>query len=107
MKPNPTSVLRLMFIVGAVVDGVIAITWFLIASGTSMPNILNGYTGTGPDYQLAMYIAAMFMTGWTVLLIWGALRPAERRGLLIITASLLTISVVVELMFFGDTSTLR
>ena len=91
-----------MFLVGAAVDGVIAVTWFLIASGREIPNVLNGYTGSGPDYQLAMYMAAMFMTGWTFLLVWGAIKPVERRDLLVITALLLLLSVIVELVFYGD-----
>lgn len=102
MKTHSTSMLRIMFILGAVVDGAIAISWFLIASGTSIPNILNGYAGTGPDYQLAMYVSAMFMTGWTVLLAWGAIKPVERRGLLLITSVMLLLSVGIELVFYGD-----
>lgn len=102
MKLGQASTLKLMFIVGALVDGMIAVTWFLIASGTQIPNILNGHTGNGPDYQLAMYVAAMFMTGWTVLLIWGAMKPVERRDLLPITSTLLLLSVIIELAFYGD-----
>ena len=94
--------LRLMFILGAIVDGAIAVSWFLIASGTRIPNILNGYTGAGSDYQLAMYVGAMFMTGWTILLAWGAIKPVERRDLLLITAALLFLSVIIELVFYGD-----
>lgn len=102
MKIGSASILKLMFIVGAVVDGTIAVTWFLIASGVKIPNILNGYTGAGPDYQLAMCVAAMFMTGWTILLVWGAIKPVERRDLLLITSALLFLSVIVELVFYGD-----
>jgi hypothetical protein len=102
MKITSTTMLRIMFILAAVVDGTIAVTWFLIASGSRIPNILNGYTGTGPDYELAMYVAAMFMAGWTILLAWGAIKPIERRGLLLITSVLLVLSVVTELVFFGD-----
>jgi hypothetical protein len=91
-----------MFIFGAVVDGAIAVSWFLIACGSRMPNILNGYIGTGSDYQLAMYVGAMFMAGWTILLAWGAIKPIERRGLLLITSVLLFLSVIVELVFFSD-----
>jgi hypothetical protein len=100
MKIRSTPMLRLMFILGAVVDGVIAVSWFLIAAGARIPNILNGYTGTGSDYQLAMYVAAMFMAGWTILLAWGAIKPVERRGLLLITSVLLTLSVIAEIVFF-------
>ena len=100
MKAN--SMLKFMFIVGAVVDGAIAVSWFLIASGWKIPNILNGYIGTGSDYQLAMYSGAMFMAGWTVLLAWGALKPIERRGLLLITSGFLLLSVIIEFMFFSN-----
>ena len=100
MKAN--SMLKFMFIIGAVVDGGIAISWFLIASGWEMPNILNGYIGTGPDYQLAMYGSAMFMAGWTVLLAWGALKPIERRELLLITSVFLLLSVIIEIVFFSN-----
>lgn len=96
------SILKLMFIVGAVVDGAIAASWFLIASGWEIPNILNGYIGTGSDYQLAMYGGAMFMMGWAVLLAWGALKPIERRGLLLITSGFLLLSVIIEFIFFSN-----
>ena len=43
MKPDSNSMLKFAFILGAVVDGAIAVSWFLIASGVSIPNILNGY----------------------------------------------------------------
>ena len=42
------------------------------------------------------------MTGWTILLAWGAIKPVERRGLLLITSTLLFLSVIVELVFYGD-----
>ena len=85
---------------GAVIDGAISASWFMIAGGWKIPNILNGYTGSGPDYRLAMYVAAMFMAGWAVLLTWGALKPYERRGLLLITAGFLLLSVIAEFAFY-------
>jgi len=100
MKSN--SILKFMFVLGAVVDGGIAVSWFLIASGWKIPNILNGYIGSGPDYQLAMYGGAMFMAGWAVLLAWGALKPIERRELLLITSGFLLLSVVIEFVFFSN-----
>lgn len=95
------TILKSMFILGAVIDGAIAASWFLIASGWGIPNVLNGFTGSGPDYQLAMYVGAMFMAGWAVVLAWGALKPIERRGLLLITAGFLLLSVIIELIFFS------
>jgi len=102
MRLNPNSMLKFMFIFGTVLDGAIAISWFLIASGLKIPNILNGYMGSGEDYQLAMYYGAMFMAGWTILLAWGAIKPIERRGLLLITSGFLFLSVIVELVYFGN-----
>ena len=102
MKFDSNLMLKRAFILGAVIDGAIAVSWFLIASGTSLPNILNGYVGTGPDYQLAMYGSAMFMAGWAVLLAWGAKNPTERRGLLLITSIFLVLSVIVEIVFLNN-----
>jgi hypothetical protein len=100
MKAN--SMLKSIFIFGAVVDGAIAVSWFLIASGWEIPNIINGYIGKGSDYQLAMYSGAMFMAGWAVLLAWGALKPTERRELLLITSGFLLLSIIIEFIFFSN-----
>lgn len=94
--------LKLLFQLGALIDAAIAISWFMIAAGFDLPNILNGYVGTGESYRLAMFIAAMFMTAWTVILIWGSLKADERKGLLLITAFFLFTSVIVEWIFFSD-----
>ena len=102
MRISSNQLLKLMFIIGAIIDGAVAISWFLIASGLRIPNILNGHVGTGLDYQLAMFVAAMFMAGWTALLAWGAVKPIDRRGLLLITSVSLFLSVIVELVFFRD-----
>ena len=61
MKAN--SMLKFMFIPGAIVDGTVALSWFLIASGWKIPNILKGYIGTGSDYQLAMYGGVVCIVG--------------------------------------------
>ena len=99
MKAN--VILKSMFILGAVIDGAISVSWFLIAAGWSIPNILNGYIGTGTDYHLAMYVGAMFMAAWTVLLAWGSHKPVERRGLLLITSGFLLLSVFIELIIYS------
>lgn len=99
-KMKADSIIKNMFILGALIDGAISASWFLIAAGWEIPNILNGYIGIGYDYRLAMYVAAMFMAGWAVLLAWGALKPVERRGLLLITAGFLFLSVIAELIFY-------
>ena len=75
MKISSNQVLKLMFIIGAIVDGAIAISWFLIASSLRIPNILNGHVGV---------------------------KPIDRRGLLLITSVGLFLSVIVELVLFRD-----
>ncbi len=42
------------------------------------------------------------MAGWAVLLAWGALRPTERKDLLLITSGFLVISVIIEFVFFSN-----
>ena len=44
----------------------------------------------------------MFMAGWTVLLAWGALKPIETRGHLLITSVFLLLSVIIEFVFFSN-----
>ena len=99
MKAN--TILKFMFILGAVVDSAISASWLLIASGWDIPNILNGYIGAGAGYRLAMYVGAMFMASWAVLLAWGSHKPVERRGLLLIASGFLLLSVITELVFYS------
>ena len=99
---NAEKKLRLIFILGVIVDTCIALSWFLIAGGLEIPNIMTGYTGSGESYQMAMYIAGMFMTGWAVILAYGAFKPVERKGLLLITAAFLTLSVIIEALLYGQ-----
>jgi len=88
--------------IGTIADGIVAITWFMIATGSDIPNYMCGFNGSGPDYQYAMYIAALFMTGWTGILYWGWLKPNERKGLLLITAVLLLASIIIEVLFYQN-----
>jgi hypothetical protein len=43
-------------------------------------------TPVAPETRFSLYLAAAMMLGWTVLLGWGAMKPIERRGLLLLTA---------------------
>ena len=94
--------LKLSFIIGTIADFIVGINWFLISLGHNLPNLISSFRGTGTDYRFAMYIGTMFMFGWTVILYWGYLKPLERRGLLIITAVLLSISIIIEVLFYRD-----
>jgi hypothetical protein len=102
IRGNQLLLLKLSFIVGAIADLIVGINWLLISLGYSIPNLISSFKGAGTDYRFAMYIGTMFMFGWTVLLFWGYLKPLERRGLLIITAVLLSISITIELLFYRN-----
>jgi hypothetical protein len=100
MAGRGLGLLKLSFLIGAVADAVVAANWFLIASGAEIPNIMCGLLGTGTEYRFAMYIAALFMAGWAVILAWGWFKPFERKGLLLITAVLLLVSILLEVAFY-------
>lgn len=94
--------LRLSFVIGVIADFAVGINWLLIAIGYSVPNLVSSLSGVGADYRFAMYISAMFMFSWVAILAWGYLNPLERRGVLLICASMLSLSIVVELLFYQN-----
>jgi hypothetical protein len=100
MASRDIQLLKLSFLIGAVADALVALNWFLIASGAEIPNLLCGLVDSGVEYRFAMYIAALFMAGWTAILAWGWFKPSERKGLLLITAVLLLASIVLEVAFY-------
>ena len=100
MASRGLQLLKLSFLIGAIADGLVSMNWFLIASGAEIPNLMCGLVDTGVEYRFAMYIAALFMAGWAVILAWGWFSPFERKGLLLITAAMLLISIVLELSFY-------
>ena len=100
MSSRGLQLLKLSFLIGAIADSVVAANWILIATGAEVPNMMCGVLGTGEQYRFAMYIAALFMAGWAVILVWGWFRPFERKGLLLITAVLLLFSIILEVVFY-------
>ena len=100
-EPN-VVVLRTVFLIGAVLDAVIAVEWFLISLGlVDLPVHPSFFRGGGQDFQYVLSIAALFMTGWAFLLFWGSLRPIERRGLLLLTAVMLSIAILSDGIVFA------
>ena len=102
MKIKPVSLLKLSFIIGVIADAIVAINWFLISLGYSYANLISAFRGSGVDYEFAMFICSLFMFGWTAILFWGFLKPDERKGLLLITSSLLLVSIILELILFYE-----
>ena len=95
--------LKTAFLVGAVVDGVIAIEWSLISLGVvALPVHPSFFLGSGQDFQFILSISALFMMGWAFLLYWGSWRPIERRGILLLTAVMLFIATLSDGVVFGS-----
>lgn len=77
------TMLRISFLVGAITDGLAFITM-------AFPKIGSALFGAdskklGAEYRFAMGIGASLMAGWTGLLFWGAIKPIERRDILLLT----------------------
>ncbi|MFX0203304.1 MAG: hypothetical protein ACFFCW_44945, partial [Candidatus Hodarchaeota archaeon] len=79
---------RAIYGTGVVLDALFALEMTLITVfGESFAvYTLPEKTVSDLSYRYAMGIAATMMWGWTVLLIWGAQDPLERRGILFLTA---------------------
>ena len=77
------SLPRIAFVIGAVTDGLAIIPMLSSRAGAAL---FGGdpARATG-EYRYAMRIGASLMAGWTLLLLWGAANPFERRGLLLLT----------------------
>jgi hypothetical protein len=96
------AVLKTAFLIGAVADGLIAIEWFAISMGwIDLPLHPSFYQGDGQDFRYVVSIGALFMLGWALLLWWGSWRPVERRGLLLLTAVLLSAAILSDALLFG------
>ena len=97
---KPVTLLKSSFIIGAIADAIIAINWFMISLGMPVPSLITNTLGSGRDYQFAMFISALFMFGWTIILLWGWFNPEARKDLLIITSGMLLLSIILELLMF-------
>ena len=78
MASRGLQLLKLSFLIGTIADLVVAVNWFLIATGAEIPNMMCGLSGEGEEYRFAMYIAGLFMAGWATILAWGWFRPLEK-----------------------------
>jgi len=78
-----TRLARIAFLVGAVTDGLAV---FPMLSRRLAVTLFGGDPSNDrPEYRFAMRLGASLMAGWTVLLLWGGIRPIERRDLLLLT----------------------
>ena len=96
---NITSVkiLKLAFWIGAITDGLAAMimifpTLRIYIFGSDNVEIT-------PAYRYSLGMGAALMVGWTVLLLWGSIKPVERRGLLVITVFPVISGIVVAQIY--------
>lgn len=74
----------LAFRVGAVVDGIMAVAMVYMPLWARILK-LDDFSPS-LRYQVDLGVGAALMFGWTGLLLWGARKPVERRGVLLLTA---------------------
>jgi len=78
-----TLLVKIAFLVGAFTDGLALIPMLSRRAGAA---IFGGDPSKdSPAYRFAMGVGAALMAGWTVLLLWGAANPIERRDILLLT----------------------
>ena len=53
-------------------------------------------------WNRARLLISDVMAGWAVLLVWSALKPIEKSGLLPITSGFLLLSVIIEFVFISN-----
>ena len=77
------NLIRICFYLGAITDGLAFIVMLIPRIGTKLFG--GNISRNNHDYRFSMGIGSSLMIGWTILLIWGSLKPIERSELLIIT----------------------
>ncbi|MBX3082254.1 MAG: hypothetical protein KF716_11530 [Anaerolineae bacterium] len=75
--------LRLSYWLGAFIDLVAAIQMLVPSVFAATNNLPDFHPSI--EYEYAMRMGASLMLGWTLLLIWAAQKPIERKGVLGIT----------------------
>ena len=78
-----TLLARIAFLVGAVTDGLAILPMLSRRVGVALFG--GDSSRISGEYRFAMGIGASLMAGWTVLLLWGAASPIERRAILLLT----------------------
>ena len=86
--------IKTLFYIGAIVDVIAAIPLlFPVLAQSSFG--LESYQVTD-DYLYTSRMSAALMLGWAFLLFWGASKPVERRGLLLITLFPVVVGMIIS-----------
>jgi hypothetical protein len=88
-----TRLARVAFLLGAVTDGLAILP--MLSRPLAVALFGGAPSRSYPEYRYAMGIGAALMAGWTVLLLWGAAHPIERRDLLLLTVFPVITGIVV------------
>lgn len=88
-----TVLMRVAFLVGAVTDGLAIIPMLSRRVGAALFG--GDPSRDSPASRFVMGIAAALMAGWTLLLVWAALDPLGRRGILLLTVFPVIAGIVV------------
>lgn len=82
-----TLLIKISYVIGIVLDGLLGIDMFLYTFlGTSIYIQSQNIPLSSDNTQPVMMLGTALMIGWTILLLWGLQKPIERKGTLIITA---------------------
>jgi len=82
-KEHTIKMLRIAFWIGAITDATAALIMALPELRVYI--FASEVQKITSEYRYALGMGAALMTGWTALLIWGSLKPLERRGILVLT----------------------
>ena len=81
------NIIKIAYIVGIILDGLLGFDMFLYTFlGKSIYLQNQNIPISNSNTQPVMMLGTALMIGWTVLLIWGFLKPIERKGTMMITA---------------------
>lgn len=89
--------LKVAFIVGAVIDGLMVIPMAIPWAA----KILWGYEDFNSMYYAAMGMGASLMLAWTILLVWACRKPLERRYIALFTMIIVAGFVISEIIQVG------
>lgn len=93
---------RCVFLVGFVIDAVLAMEWAMVSLGLSdRPIRPCMFYGSGQDFRYAMGIGSLMMMSWSAALLWGSFKPIERRGLLVLVIAFLAAAMGKNLVAFS------
>ncbi|MCJ7647648.1 MAG: hypothetical protein MUP85_03445 [Candidatus Lokiarchaeota archaeon] len=85
--------IKSVYLIGFLLDGLTGIDMIL---STFMPSaVAIPYTSTASSFRFAMGWGAALMLGWTLILLWGALKPIERRSVLLFTIIPVVLGLVI------------